>query len=71
MTRLNYYCMLIYLYIYSQICVDQPYKRDIFLAFQTGGCFLLHESSAESYFNAAISNDLSIAISMSPEWVVA
>ena len=23
-------------------------KQDIFLAFQTGGCLLLHESSAES-----------------------
>ena len=53
-------------------------KLDIFLAFQTGGCLLLHESSAENtcrsflhYFHAAISNHLSIAISMSPEWVVA
>ena len=37
-------------------------KQDIFLAFQTGGCLLLYESSAESscmsflhYFHAAIS----------------
>ena len=42
-------------------------KQDIFLAFQTGGCLLLHESSAESsrrsflhYFHAAISNHLSV-----------
>ena len=58
-------------------------KQDIFLAFQTGGCLLLdesiaesscillHESSVESYFHSAIGNHLSIAISMSPEWVVA
>ena len=56
-------------------------KQDIFLAFQTGGCLLLHESIAErsvlvqkarklcflQYFHSAISNHLSIAISMSPE----
>ena len=50
-------------------------KQDIFLALQTGGCLLLHESSAESscrrsflqYFHSAISNHLSIAISMSPD----
>ena len=46
-------------------------KQDIFLAFQTGGCLLPHESSAESYFHSAISNHLSIAFSMSPEWMVA
>ena len=53
-------------------------KQDIFLAFQTGGCLLLHESSAESfcgsflrYFHSAINNHRSITISMSPEWVVA
>ena len=53
-------------------------KQDIFLAFQTGGCLLLHESSAESsymsflhYFHSAINNHLSIAMSMSPEWMVA
>ena len=50
-------------------------EQDIFLAFQTGGCLLLHESSAESrsflrYFHSAISNHLSITISMSPEWMV-
>ena len=39
-------------------------KQDIFLAFQTGGCLLLYESSAESscsflrYFHSAISNHL-------------
>ena len=53
-------------------------KQDIILAFQTGGCLLLHECSAESscmsflhYFHSAISNHLSIAMSMSPEWTVA
>ena len=53
-------------------------QQDIFLAFQTGGFLLLHESSAESsclsflhYFHSAISNHLSIAISMSPERMVA
>ena len=49
-------------------------KQDIVLAFQTGGFLLPHESSAESflcYFHSAISNHLSIAISMSPEWIVA
>ena len=54
-------------------------KQDIFLAFQTGGCLLLHESSAESsssrsflcFFHSAISNHLSILISMSSEWMVA
>ena len=41
-------------------------KPDIFLAFQAGGCSLLHESSAEiscmsfqHYFHSAISNHLS------------
>ena len=42
-------------------------KPGTFLAFQTGGCLLLHESSAES-FHAAISNHLSV---VSPEWIVA
>ena len=51
-------------------------KQDIFLAFQTGCCLLLHESSAERpcflpYFHSAISSHLSIAISISPEWMVA
>ena len=52
-------------------------KQDIFLAFQAGGCILLHESSAESscsflcYFHTVISNHLSIVIFMSPEWMVA
>ena len=32
----------------SQTCVKQPYKTRLFLAFQTGGCLLLHGSSAES-----------------------
>ena len=53
-------------------------KQEIFLAFQTGGCLLLYESSAESscmsflyYFHSAISNHRSIAISMLPERMVA
>ena len=49
-------------------------KQEIFLAFQTGGCLLLHESSAErgsAHFHSAISNHLSIVISMLPEWMVA
>ena len=45
-------------------------QQDIFLAFKKGGCLLLHESSAES-LHSSISNHLSIAISMSPEWMVA
>ena len=46
-------------------------KQDICFAFQTGGCLLLHESrSFLRYFHSAISNYLSIAISMSPEWMV-
>ena len=63
--------------MYSQTCVKLPYiKHDIFLAIQTGGCLLLHDSSAESscflhYFHSAISNHLSIASSLSPEWIVA
>ena len=53
-------------------------KQDIFLDFQTGGCLLLHESSTRSscrsflhYFHSAISNHLSIVISMLPDWMVA
>ena len=53
-------------------------KQEIFLVFQTDGCLLLYESSAESscmsflhYFHSAISNHLSITISMSPDWMVA
>ena len=53
-------------------------KKDIFLAFHTGGWLLLFESSAESsctsflyYFHSTISSHLSIAISMIPEWMVA
>ena len=67
----------------SILSTDKPVfsdhiKQDTFLAFQTGGCLLLHESSAESscmsvqcYFHSAMSHHLSIAISMSPEWMVA
>ena len=50
-------------------------KQYIMLAFQTGGCLLLHESSAESmsflhYFHSAISNHMSLAVSILPEWMV-
>ena len=66
-----------------KLCTVKPVfsnhiKQYIFLAFQSGGCLLLHLNSAESscvsflhYFHAAISNHLSIAISMSPDWMVA
>ena len=44
-------------------------QQDIVLAFQTGGCLLLHEGSAESssmsfmhYFHSAISNIPSVNI---------
>ena len=50
-------------YGYSQTCVKGPYKS---LAFRTDGCLLLYD-----YFHAVMSNHLSIAISMSPEWMVA
>ena len=48
-------------------------KQDMFLAFQTDLCLLLIPAklSALLLFHAAISNHLSIAISMSPEWMVA
>ena len=39
-------------------------KQDMFLAFQTGGCLLLHESSFLCYLHSAMSNHLSIAISI-------
>ena len=32
---------------YGQPCVKRPYIQDMFLAFQTNGCLLLHESSVE------------------------
>ena len=49
---------------YSQTSVKRQYKTiHIYLAFQIGGCLLMHERSAES--------QLSIAIPISPEWVVA
>ena len=49
-------------------------KQDMFLAFQTGGCLLVHKTSADMHELSALpslSNYLSIAISMSPEWMVA
>ena len=46
-------------------------KQDKCLAFQEGGCLLLYESSTESScFHATISNCRSIAISISPKWMV-
>ena len=43
-------------------------KQDMCLAFQTGGRLLLNESSEKlRYLHTAISDHLSIAISMSPE----
>ena len=44
-------------------------QQNICLTFQTGGCLMLHESIAESLGMRL--NHLSIAMSMSPEWVVA
>ena len=67
---------------YSQNCVKRSYTTihtciRICLAFQTGGCLWVHDSSAEScttfmlhYFHSAISNRLSVVISMLPEWIV-
>ena len=34
--------------MYGQTCVKRPYKTRHILAFQTVGCLLLNESSAES-----------------------
>ena len=42
--------------IYSQTCVKRPYiEQDIILAFQTGDCLLLHESSAEKLLSLLLS----------------
>ena len=59
-----------------QTGVRRPCKTRHSFAFKTDGCLLLNESSADSrsflrYFHSAMGNHLSIAISMSPEWVVA
>ena len=69
-----FYCKLINCSTVKPVLSDHILQQGIFLAFQTAGCLLLHESRAESflyYFQSAISNHLSIAISMSPEWMVA
>ena len=51
-------------------CMNGHLNRfNIFLAFQTGGCLLLHELFLH-YIHLAISNHLSRAISRSPEWMV-
>ena len=47
--------------MYSQACVMRLYTTRLILALQTGSCSLLHESSAEKL--------MSIASSMSPEWM--
>ena len=39
------------LYAYSQTCVKQPYKTRFFSSFQTSGCLLLHERSAEGFLH--------------------
>ena len=58
-----------------KLVLSEHIKQDIFLAFQAGGCLLLHESSAESscgtFIQQYLSSHLSIGISMSPEWMVA
>ena len=57
--------------------ISDHIQQDIFLAFQAGDCLLLNDSADSScisflhYFHSAISNHLSIEISMSPEWMVA
>ena len=80
--RMNIFLCFFFFFVSTVKPVSSDYiKQDIFLAFQTGGCLLLHESSTESssrsflhYFHSAISNHRSIAISMSDEsseWMVA
>ena len=62
-----------FFYKQLQTCVKRPYKTSHIFGF-SGGCLLLHESSAGAflgYFHSAISNHLSIVISISPEWIVA
>ena len=72
--------MKIIIVVKPVIYIGDHIKQDIFLAFQTGCCLLLHESSAQSsasytsflhYFHSAISNHLQITISVSSEWPVA
>ena len=47
--KITYIQSVLVFYIYSQTCVKQPYKTIHILAFQTGGCLLLHESSAGAF----------------------
>ena len=60
---------------YSQTCVKRSYVRHI-LAFETGGCLLLHKKVAQKVqelfapLSFRISHHLSVAISMSPKWMV-
>ena len=46
--KLLIYPFLIYLSYTVKPVLNNHIKQDIFLAFQTGGCLLLHGSSAES-----------------------
>ena len=64
---------LTHLLVYGTVkpVLSDHIKQDIFLAFQTGGCLLLYESSSSALLYSAVSSYLSIAISMSPEWMVA
>ena len=72
-----FYYFHLYLFIVSWQGTVKPVlsyhiEQYIFLAFQTGGCLLLNERSAESmsflhYFHSAISNHLVIDNSMSLE----
>ena len=66
-------CVFVFAFEKSRFSHDAAH-----LAFKTGGCLLVHESNAESscrsslcYFQSAISNHLSIVVSMTPEWMVA
>ena len=66
-------CVIVFAFAKSRFSHEPAH-----LAFKTGGCLLVHESSAESscrnslrYFQSVISNHLSIVVSMTPEWMVA
>ena len=58
--------------LYSQTCVKRPYKTINIFGFSDAchGTLLMHESFLH-FFHSAMSNHLSIEISMSPEWMVA
>ena len=51
---------------YSQTCIKRLYKTRHILAFQTGGCLLLNESSADSSVLLSFSmQELSVLLSFS------